>query len=87
MPGFLFRRFVDFLANSAADHCSRCDAGPDQSLALIGSYVGTLLDSTDHGWQVFLEIYEMVLAEQDRRSGVLSGLDHQDLGEVYQDFP
>ena len=55
-------------------------------LAVIGSYVRTCLDSTDHGRQVLLEIYEMVLAEQDRRSAVLSGLDHQDLAEVYQDF-
>jgi hypothetical protein len=56
-------------------------------LAVIGSYVGTSLDSTDHGRQVLFEIYEMVFAEQDRRPAALSGLDHQDFIEVYQDFP
>ena len=61
--------------------------GTCPGLAVIGSYVGTGLDSTDHGRKVLFEIYEMVLAEQDRRSAVLSGLNHQDFVEVYQDFP
>jgi hypothetical protein len=57
------------------------------SLAVIGSHVGTGLDSADHGRKVLFEIDEVVLAEQDCRSGALSGLDHQDLVEVDQDFP
>jgi hypothetical protein len=27
--GVFVKALRDFLANSAADHCSRCDAGPD----------------------------------------------------------
>lgn len=61
----------------------RCASG----LALIEPNVGTGLDSTDDGRQVFFEIDQVVLAEQDRRAAALSGYDHQDLVEVYEDFP
>src|SRR5581483_4879596 len=83
MPGF-FAFDIRFL--NARPGAEQCQIPPD-SLALIGSYIGSLLDSADHGRQIFFEIYEMVFPEQDRRSAGLARLDHQDLVEIYQDFP
>jgi hypothetical protein len=60
---------------------------PSAGSGLIGTHIGALLNSADHGRQILLEIDEMLLAEQDRRPAGLSRLDHQDFGEVDQDFP
>src|SRR3954447_16297646 len=53
---------------------------------LIGSNVGTGLDSTKHGRNVLLDAYQVLPAEQDCRSAALSGLHHQDIVEVYQNL-
>jgi len=51
-----------------------------------GLNVGTGLNSTNHCRKILFEGYEVLPAKQDCRAGTLSGLDHQDFIEVYQNL-
>jgi hypothetical protein len=77
------RRYPQSLDILYRDAGSASMAHACPGLAVIGAHVGTRLDSTDHGRKVLFEIYEMILAEQDRRPAALSGLNHQDFVEVH----
>ena len=57
-----------------------------QFSGLTGSNVGSGLNATEHGRNIFFDAYEVFPAEQDCRPAALSGLHHQYIVEVDQNL-